>query len=309
MAPYFTQLFNYVVPKYQHRSIENDEEPNPQMAALLKPPFDQYWNTCTELLKNQLKDYSHVPSSHEEVARMMKQLHTKVAQVWQNTEHEEFKIDRSHVNIVLAGILECTEFINDNPTRCREAVNSMIVILRFMREIYPRKTLNQSLRRQIKELERYESPNASHYINRIIPQYLPSKMPASLTSLDARIYAIRWRGFISLLELRATTLRDHPRWSKHVEIEIQKLLVEVKEIKFNALTDAMKIGAFCEELVCIADHCTLAILIVKTQLRALNRDNEKAEWVALVLIEYLNSLDLHSGSNKIEPWSDDEDVT
>jgi len=292
----------------QHRSPERVEEPNPKTVALSKPPFDQYWTTCTDLLKTQIKDFSHIPSSHEEVARMMKQLHTKVAQVWQDTDHEEFTINRSHVNIVQAGILECSTFISGNPTRCREAVNSMIVMLRFMREIYPKKTLNQSLRRQINELERYEAPDAAHYINRLIPQYLPSKMPASLNSLNARIYAIRWRGFISLLELRATTLRNHPRWSKHVEIEIQKLLVEVKEIKFNALTDAMKIGAPCEELVCIADHCTLAILIVQTQLRTLSRDTEKAEWVASVMIEYLNSLDLHSGSNTIGRWLDDEDL-
>ncbi|KAK5800103.1 hypothetical protein VI817_002315 [Penicillium citrinum] len=292
----------------QHRSPERVEEPNPTMIALSKSSFDQYWTTCTDFLKTQIKDFSHIPSSHEEVAQMMKQLHTKVAQVWQDTDHEGFTINRSHVDIVQAGILECFTFIRDNPTRCREAVNSMIVILRFMREIYPKKTLNHSLRRQINELERYEAPDAVHYIKRLIPQYLPSQMPASLTSLDARIYAIRWRGFISLLELRATTVRDHPRWSKHIEIEIQKLLVEVKEIKINALTDAMVIGAPCEELVCMVDHCTLAILIVQAQLRTLSRDMEKAEWVASILIEYLNSLDLHSGSNTIGRWSDDEDL-
>ncbi|CAI7577204.1 unnamed protein product [Penicillium pancosmium] len=131
-------------------------------------------------------------------------------------------------------------------------------------------------------------------------------MPDSLKTLDARIYAIHWRGSISLLELRATHLRDHPTWYRTVTNEIRKLVNEVADIKFSALTEAMGIGAPHEELICIADHCTLFILIVQAQLRALSQDTEKAESVALVLVEYINSLDLNSGGS-IPCWSDSEE--
>jgi hypothetical protein len=182
----------------------------------------------------------------------------------------------------------------------------MVAVLRFMREIYPIKTINQSLRRQIIEFEWNEASDPKHYIDRLIPRYLPSRMPDSLKFLDARIYAIQWRGSISLLELWATHLRDHPTWYRTVINEIRKLVNEVVEIKFNALTEAMGIGASHEELVCIADHCTLFILIVQAQMWTLSQDVEKAEWVASVLIEYINSLDLNS-ADSIPCWSDGEE--
>lgn len=282
------------------------DDPGDRMSSPLHVSFEQYWATCIDLLKGQIKNLSHVPSSYEEVSRSMEHLHSTVAQVWLNTDHQRVDLVTSHVSSVQVAIMECSKFTRDNPNRCREAVSSMVAVLRFMREIYPVKTINQSLRRQIIDLEWNEAPDSKHYIDRLIPRYLPSRMPDSLKTLDARIYAIQWRGSISLLELRATHLRDHPTWHRTVTNEIRKLVNEVADIKFSALTEAMSIGAPHEELICIADHCTLFILIVRAQLRTLSQNTEKAEWVALVLIEYINSLDLNSGDS-IPCWSDSED--
>lgn len=267
--------------------------------------FEQYWSTCIDILKRQVKDLSHTPSRYEEVYRMIERLHSRVEQVRSKTDHQRFSINFAHVNAVQTALLELSRLINDTPRRCREAVNAMVVLLRFMREIHLGKAINQSLRRQISELEQYEASDAKCYIDRLIPQYLPSRMPDSLTSPDARIYAIRWRGFLSRLEMRATTLRDHPSWNRHVAEVTKGLLDEVQETKFAALIQALRIGAPHEELVCIADHCNLLILIVQAQMRALLHDPQKSEWVASILIEYLNSLDLNSG-NSILSWSDDD---
>lgn len=306
MFSYIRNLPINIATIFNTPSPQSVEDAGDRTSTPLKVSFEPYWAACISLLKCQIKDLSHVPSSYEEVSQIMGQLHSRVTQVWLNTDHQRLFLDTSHVSSVQLAIFECSRFIRDNPDRCREAVSSMVAVLRFMREIYPVKTINQSLRRQINDLEWSEAPDAKHYINRIIPRYLPSKMPDSLKTLDARIYAIKWRGSISLLELRATHLRDHPTWYRTVTNEIRKLVNEVAKIKFRALTEAMGIGAPHEELICIADHCTLFILLVQAQLRTLSQDSKKAEWVASILIEYINSLDLNSG-DAIPCWSDNEE--